>query len=155
MLLVPLLMLLFGVVEYGRAIYQYNTLVKSVRDAARYLSTVSPGATGPIDHQLIAKNLAVCGNTSCSGLAPLVPDLTLGMVKICDRDSIEACPGKDHSAVSTGVSSANLVTVKIVGYNYQPVFTSFTIDLVGGNEVRVGVPTITFDDISNTMRQML
>ena len=33
-----LLLLIFGVAEMGRAFYQYNTLTKSVRDGARYLS---------------------------------------------------------------------------------------------------------------------
>lgn len=37
-LLIPLVLLAFGITEYGRAMYQYNALGKSVRSAARYLS---------------------------------------------------------------------------------------------------------------------
>jgi len=39
-IVVPILMLIFlGVSEMGRALYQYNTLSKAVRDGARYYST--------------------------------------------------------------------------------------------------------------------
>ena len=39
-LILPFLLLLtFITTEFGRAIWEYNTLTKSVRDAARYLST--------------------------------------------------------------------------------------------------------------------
>ena len=36
--LVPLLIIAFGAAEYGRAIYQFNTLVKSVRGAVRMVA---------------------------------------------------------------------------------------------------------------------
>ena len=41
-----LLLLLLASAELGRAFYQYNTLTKSVRDGARYLSENSLGAVG-------------------------------------------------------------------------------------------------------------
>ena len=41
--MIPLTVLAFGITEYGRAIFQYNTLVKSVRDASRYVSQHAPG----------------------------------------------------------------------------------------------------------------
>src|SRR5688572_25770643 len=34
-----LITIAFGITEFGRAIYQYNTLAKAVRDATRFLST--------------------------------------------------------------------------------------------------------------------
>lgn len=153
-LIIPMLIMLVGVAEYGRAIYQYNTIVKSVRDATRYLTTVSPGA-GYVE----AKNLAVCGAIDCQGLVPVVPGLVQGMVKICDATTIADCLGVPHSGVvaGTGVGaiSANLVTVKITnannnaaGYVYQPMLPGFSI---GG----FAVGSITFDPIQNTMRQPL
>src|SRR5690348_11734079 len=39
--LIPLLLLVFGVAEYGHAIYQYDALTKGTRDAARFLSQYS------------------------------------------------------------------------------------------------------------------
>jgi len=38
-----LLMIMLPILEFGRAYYQYNTIAKSVRQAARYLSVRSPG----------------------------------------------------------------------------------------------------------------
>ena len=47
-LVLPFLLLLtFITTEFGRAIWQYNTLAKSVRDAARYLSLQTPERTSP------------------------------------------------------------------------------------------------------------
>lgn len=78
-LLIPLLLLGFGGAEYGRALYQYNTLVKSVRDSARYLSQYNPA---DVNYPLAAaKNLAVYGATSDTG-SPLVPGLTTSMVTV-------------------------------------------------------------------------
>jgi len=143
-LIVPLLLMLFGVTEYGRAIYQYNTLSKSVRDATRYLTTVSPG-----NGHTEAKNIVVCGHINCGGISALAPNLNQGMVKICDATTIADCPGVPHSAVPTGISSVNLVTVKIVDYEFKTLM-NFSI---GG--VTIGAPNITFDSIYNTMRQPL
>jgi len=38
LIMVPMLVLCFGVVEVGRALYYYNGLVKATRSAARYLT---------------------------------------------------------------------------------------------------------------------
>jgi len=43
LLLTPLVVMIFGTTELGRAIYSYNTLDKTVRDAARHLSQHGPG----------------------------------------------------------------------------------------------------------------
>ena len=87
MLLVPLLLLSFGVVEYGRAIYHYNTLVKSVRAAARLLSSQSPDSEGYGELVAEARCLAVHGNVDCLGPV-LVPKLSASSVKVCDRKKI-------------------------------------------------------------------
>ena len=49
----------FGITEFGRAIYQYNTLAKAARDATRYLSTRDATDTAAKD---VAKCFAVFGN---------------------------------------------------------------------------------------------
>ncbi len=139
LLLIPLTLMLFGLTEYGRAIYQYNTLVKATRDATRYLTTVAPG-----DGWGQARCLARYGNTTCSGPL-LAPDLTDDKVVICDATNCVAT----HSLVPTGSVAVNLVTVTISGYQ----FNSLINFPVGG--LSVGAPNITFGDISNTMRQAL
>jgi Flp pilus assembly protein TadG len=136
-LVVPLLLMLFGVTEYGRAIYQYNTLVKSVRDASRFLSAVAPGS-----NHTVGSCLAVYGNMSCTG-SPLAKGLTTSMVSICDASN---CAGT-HASQTTGSGSINLVTVTVSGYTFHPLLN---FDLEG---FRIGAPDITYGPISNTMRQ--
>ena len=82
--LIPMLVLCFGITELGRALYQYNGLVKATRGAARYLSQqslASPPAGETADSiRLKARSLALCGAFNCSGVSPLVPNLTLAQL---------------------------------------------------------------------------
>ena len=132
-LLIPLVLLVFGISEYGRAIYQYNTLAKGTRSAVRYLTQQSAGNS---THIGIAKCLAVHGNIGCTG-APLAPGLNTSMVSVCDATT---CVGS-HANQPTGSGVVNLVTVTISGYP----FTSLVPSLL---------PNITFGNISATMRQV-
>jgi len=132
-----LLTMVFGVTEFGRAIYQYDTLAKAARDATRYLSTKAPGdATAIAD----ATCLAVYGNPSCSG-SPLAPALTTAMVSVCDATSCLATHQAQGSA-----PVVNLVTLTIGGPNQPYTFAS---------AVPFVVPNIPFGAISVTMRQVL
>lgn len=113
LIMVPLLVLMFGITELGRSLYYYNGLVKATRGAVRYLSTQSL-ASPPIGEtadsiRLKARSLAVCGQPDCSNSGPLVPGLTLAQVSVCDPVS---CPAS-HANVLTGLGSVNLVSVKI------------------------------------------
>jgi len=136
--LIPMLVLCFGITELGRALYQYNGLVKATRGAARYLSQQSlasppPGQTAD-GLRLRARSLALCGAFVCDGVPALVPNLGLAMIAVCDPVS---CAGT-HANVPTGEGTTSLVTVTISGYN----FTSI---------VPWVVPSITFGPISITM----
>ena len=134
-LLIPLTLLVFGVSEYGRAIYTYNTITKSARDAARFLTSKTPGdATAHTE----AKCLAVTGNANCSGPA-LAPGLTTGMVETCD--AVLTCTGVP-STFSTGSGTINTVHVGITGYPFTSV-------------VEFVAPSINFNNISVTMRSQL
>ena len=130
-LMVPLLLMLLGTVELGRAMYTYDALDKSVRDAARHLSRNTPG--DPVA-RAEAACLAVFGNTGCSG-SPITPALGTQNVVICDALS---CPST-HRAQSTGEGAVNLVTVTIHAYEHDVA-------------VRYAVQDLVFDDISVTMR---
>ncbi|QYY30850.1 pilus assembly protein [Cupriavidus pinatubonensis] len=148
-LLAPMILMVCGVAEFGRAIYQYDTLTKATRSATRYLSQFSPDdVTYPTG---AAKCLAAYGNTTCAG-QPLAPGLTTAMVVVCDRVNATGCPGQTFLNVSTydnsggtGVAAGtvNLVSVKISGFAYSPV-QSF-----------INVTGLTFSDISTVMRQVL
>ncbi|TMH08287.1 MAG: pilus assembly protein [Betaproteobacteria bacterium] len=134
LLLPPLLLMLFGTTEFGRAIYTYNTLDKAARDAVRYLSQHGPGDTTA---QAEARCLAAYGNTTCSG-SPLAPGLTTANVTVCDALS---CPAT-HAAQPTGLGVISLVSVTVTGYAYSSM-------------VQFVMPDITFKDISVTMMGQL
>ncbi len=140
-LLLPLLLLvLFGITEFSRALFQYDTLAKTTRDACRYLSTQAPGDPAA---KAIALCLAVYGNTGCSGPA-LAPGLAPAMVEICDSVDASQCPGDPPYTLTGGI---NLVAVKIQGYIFQSGvgFTAFGLNF--------GLPSFTFGTISTVMRQ--
>jgi Flp pilus assembly protein TadG len=141
LLLIPLLTLVLGVTEYGRALFKYNTIAKTVRDSARFLTQQNPSdANYPLAK---AKCLAAYGNPFCTG-APLVPGLTTDMVKVCNPVSAADCPGGSYAAVATGFGSINLVEVRVVGYTFTSFFPFVT-----------GASSLLFDDIHTTMRQVL
>lgn len=126
-LVLPLLIiLLFITAEFGRALYQYNILTKSVRDAVRFLSTES----APGQNMDAARNMVVYGNPTGTGL-PLAPGLALANV-----------PNPTWQATS-GSPIIQTVTVRITGYRF--------ISSVTG---AFGMPfgDITYSDISATMR---
>jgi Flp pilus assembly protein TadG len=126
-LVLPLLLILtFIVTEYSRALYQYNTLAKSVRDAARYLSVHSPGTK-----ITEAKNLVVYGNLAGTG-TPLALGLTTSQVP----DPVWNPPAGASPVINT-------VTVTVTNYTFIPLFAS-AFGLSFGN--------ITYADISATMR---
>lgn len=133
-LLLPLVLIVFGITEFGRAFYEYNAIAKGTRDAVRYLSMQGPG--DPTDAGK-AKCMVVYGNSGCTGSARVL-GLTTAMVTVCDSVT---CAGT-HAAQPTGSGSVNLVTVTVTGFP----FTSI---------VPFVVPAMVFNNISTTMRAVL
>lgn len=120
-----ILILMFTIVDLGRAVQRYNGLVKAARDAVRYLSVHQQGT-----HANEARNLVMYGTLDGSGTL-LDPDLTVDMVKAPTWRTEGANP------------LINTVTVRISGYQFTPIASS-----VFG----VAFPTFTFGDITATMR---
>lgn len=146
-LLLPMMLLAFGVVEYGRALYQYNTLVKNVRDGVRILAQNNPTDEAYADIQTDARCLVIYGNTACTG-APLVPGLTTGHVQICDRIHFANCTGAvqgDYLNVETGLGVINLVEVRITGYQFEFLGLPFVTSSA----------SLNFTDIRAVMRQIV
>ena len=133
-LILPLLLLLtFITTEFGRALFQYNILTKSVRDGARYLTPYNPGDTAKI---AIAKNLVVYGSPTNTGV-PLVIGLTTLQV------SAAWLPVGPAPAINT-------VTVTVTGYVFRPLLASaFGLSFANGNG------DIPFAPISATIRAPL
>lgn len=78
-----LVLILFGATELGRAFYQYNSLLKSARAAAREFSLAGPiGSVG--NREQLAKCIAVYGIRPCepTGDTPVMEGLTMEMVEI-------------------------------------------------------------------------
>lgn len=121
LLLLPLLILVFGITEFGRAVYQYNTLAKGVRDGARFLSQFAPGDDAGI---LAARSLVVCGRTACGDAPPLVPGMKLDHVRVLDRISD---PDK-HDLQPTGRGTVNLVRVEVSGFTFRSLAPAFVPD---------------------------
>lgn len=147
LLLVPMLLIAFGVAEYGRAIYHYNTTVKSVRSAVRVLAQHNPGDASYGTRITQAKCLAVFGNDACTG-SPLAPGLAISNVKVCDRASWSECSGaaqSNYNNVPTGLGTINLVEVRISGYQFAFIGLPL-INIPIGNSV-------TFGPVGAVMRQ--
>lgn len=125
-LILPLLLILtFITTEFGRALYQYNTITKSVRDAARYLSVQTAGTK--INE---AKNLIVFGNTAGTG-----PRLTAGL----EIENVPAPTWQPSGANPT----INTVTIRVTNYTFRSLFSS---------AFGVNFGNITYGPISATMR---
>lgn len=125
LLLVPLLTLVLGITEFGRAVYQYNALAKGVRDGARYLSQFEPAQADRIQE---ARSMVVCGRSACDGATPLVPGLKLDHVRVRDRSSD---PGACNLQ-STGRGTLNLVRVEVSGFSFRSAAPAFILDQVFG-----------------------
>ena len=121
--------LVLGTVEIARVFYQYNTLTKSVRQSARYISLYSATLPNYATEVANAKCLAAFGNIGCTG-SPIVPLLTTAKITIVTTN-----------AGSPGTVAIKLVTVTATGYQLGYVSSFFG----GGSKA--------FNDISATMRQ--
>jgi Flp pilus assembly protein TadG len=123
-LILPLLLVMaLTVTELGRALWHYKVLAQSTREAARYLSTQTPG-TGADQ----ARNLVLYGTLAGSGAYQL--------------SGLTAAQPVRVSWQRQG-STLALVSVTVAGYR----FDSLAATVFG---VRLG--PITFSDISASMR---
>jgi Flp pilus assembly protein TadG len=141
-LILPLLLILtFITTEFGRALYEYDSVAKSVRVAARYLSTQNANS-----HQAQAQNLTIYGYvTPPSGATPLAPGLA-GM-GLCPSGTTPTSPCVGVSWSDVGSSPViKAVTVSVHGYQFRSIFTT-AFGLTFG--------TVNYSDIQATMRSNL
>ena len=105
-----LLILMLITAEYTRAFYEFNTLTKSVRDAARFLSL--DGFNGSIFELgaaeiAAARNLATYGNLTGSG-PPLLDNLTTADFDV------------DEILLGSGIQQEHIRVS--VDYSFQPLW---------------------------------
>ena len=137
-LILPVLLILgFGVIDFGRVLFQYDTLTKSTRNATRYLAAVvrPPAAAFATDANYTtaadsavnnARNLALCGTIAACGSSTLVSGLTASNITI------------DYPA-----SVGNITYVRVLVSNYS---TSYVTNVLGVSK--------NLGTISVTMRQV-
>lgn len=126
--------LLLGSVEIGRVLYNYNTIVKSVREATRYMSVQSATSSTYSSKVTAAKCLVVYGNEACTGTV-LVSGLATSMVTVGENSN-----GTPLSTGTTGSVTFKVITVKVSGFSLGYVTTFFG-------------STKAFNTISASMRQ--
>ena len=129
-LILPFLILMsILVAEFGRALYEYNTVTKSVRDAARYLSAQLPNT-----NCAQAQNLVVYGQTT-AGTTPLAPGLNTGAV---------SCTWQSSGSYPQNIST---VTVTVTAYRFK-----FMLGSVFGTKLGDSNGGLTLSNIAATMR---
>lgn len=133
-----LLLLLLAVGELGRAMYQYNTLQKTARDAVRYLAD----AAICDDTGVIKINPDTCGVTA------MTENLAVYGSPVAPESGDALLPGLETEDVDLD-NTATHVTVTVT-YEYLPLFAP--IPSFGFGEQDIAVPT-TFT-VSATMRAL-
>jgi Flp pilus assembly protein TadG len=119
-----LLFLMLATAELGRLISHYNTLTKSIRDAARYAaSKAGGGSTGLVNItgqlQTEVGNLVATGTVNGSG-SPLLPGLSASNVTLSD--------------------AGNLYVRVSVAYTYQPMLGGTLPSFGLGSSVSLALP---------------
>jgi Flp pilus assembly protein TadG len=120
----PLLLLLaVGTIEFGRAFYQYNTLSKAVREAARYMASKPYNST----ERTNAARMAVYGNVTGTG-TPILPGLTTGKIVVTPR-----------AGGTSETDPPHWVKVAVTNYTFQsmvPALVPINVVFTPGVEMR-------------------
>lgn len=143
-ILIPVLFpLFFGMMEYGRLVYQHHITEKGIKNAARYLARVvddtgcALSSTGFAAAEIQAKNLAVYGGFD-SSVTPSVPNWTASDVDIdidCEVNGGGSWRGEDDIpliTVSTSFTYSDIGFLAVLGKSNVTVTASHQELFVGG-----------------------
>jgi Flp pilus assembly protein TadG len=108
------LTLLFGIIELGRALWTWNTIVQATRAGARFAITSDPTNDTAIKNWVVYSNAAGTGD-------PVLTGLSTSNVNVLFQKN----DGTDMSATRY---SADMVQVGITGYTFN-----FIVPLFGAN----------------------
>jgi hypothetical protein len=108
--LVLLVLIVFGITELGRALYQQNSLTKAVNIGSRFIARqydlLHPAADctfkdsvrrTQVEQQ--ARNLIICGRLDCSGFDPVVPGLTSAGITIATMSKKIKAEDEDENEI--------------------------------------------------------
>jgi hypothetical protein len=100
----PLVLMTLAAVDFARAFFVYDQLVKVTRDGARYLSFFDPMVLAEYPTVAVRNRMIYGMANPPEGRRSIVPGLTAGMISICNRAEAAACPGEtfDNVAVPSG-----------------------------------------------------
>ncbi|WP_017220000.1 TadE family protein [Moritella dasanensis] len=124
MILPFMLLLIFATAEFGRLLYQYNALNKTVRNASRYLAENSILGTGvyEITPEIESKVKTYIKYGGPGSSTPFLPNLT-------------------SSAIDLSVSG-QFVTIN-VSYPWQPLFGDMFTSFGMSNDINVSFPLVS------------
>ena len=108
-ILMVLVFLIFGISEFARALYTYNTVIQTTREAARW-AVVNVADNGDTVDIARAKNVVVYGNPDVATGYPRLPGLTTAIVDV----HVE-----DMELDVNGVAINQKVSVSVSGYQFQ------------------------------------
>jgi len=124
MILPFLLLLIFATAEFGRLLYQYNALNKTVRNASRYLAGNSILGTDiyEIDPDIEANVISYIRYGAPGSSTPLLPNLTSSTIDLS--------------------LSGQFVTIN-VSYPWQPLFGDMFTSFGLGNDLDINFPLVS------------
>ena len=119
-----LLLLIFATAEFGRLLYQYNALNKTVRNASRYLAGNAKLGTGvyEIKAGIETKVITYIKYGSPSSTTPVLPNLTSSTIDLS--------------------LSGEFVTIS-VSYPWQPIFSDMFTTFGLGNDIDMSFPLVS------------
>lgn len=116
-------MLLFGIIEFGRAFFTYNTLVEATRRGARVAAVCPISANGitQVKQVTVFDPTTPDGVTSITGLL----GLTTANIAVTYLDPTLATIASDSSPITSifGVEGAKYDTIAFVRVSILPTFT--------------------------------
>jgi Flp pilus assembly protein TadG len=150
-----LVSIVIGVVEFGRAIFYFDSLTKSARAAARYVVTrdsADPTVRATAIAQ--AQQIALCYQVTCStGAVRVAPGLLAANISILTAESAGATALANVPVSSTlpAYGTVDLVTVTIGSVSTaNPALGAYTLPSVTG----FIFPLLRFSPISVTMARV-
>jgi len=123
MVLPFLLVLIFACAEFGRLMFQYNALNKTVRDASRYLNTTH-GSNGAI---------SISATTSAE-----VKNLIRYGQSV---SSITLLPNLNDDDISFTING-DFITITVI-YDWQPIFSDTFTTFGLGNDIDLSFPMVS------------
>jgi TadE-like protein len=117
-----MLMLMASLAEFARFYYTYTTLTNAVRGGARHASKWEKNASWTVPE---TQRMVVYGDFSNTSNGPILPGLTTSHVVVTPN--------------GPSVNNIDSVTVRINGYNYQPLFDLGKLTGISGLSLKIPI----------------